>query len=573
MLKKFYPLIGIISIISLSILISCNQKPLEKSNTLKIRITDDANSLNPLKARGEISNYICSQIFQTLIYFDYQSNKPIGVLAKGMPTTKKTDSTTTFTYSLRDNISFDQQNRITNDDILFSFKLAICPGIVPKGSAAYYSFIDSLYFPTKSELKIQTHGDYFLNKYFTGDFFILPKHVYDPSGVLDLFSISDLRKDSILENSLELKAFTNSFNDIKFEKDQNYIKGSGPYEILEWTSNQRIILKRKENWWAANIENESVLFQQNQEKIQYEIISDNNTAISAFKSGKVDFIKTINPNIFAELQTNNSYQTAKETKSGYEYLAFNLNKPILNNIKIRKAIAHLINKQELIDKIHLGNAKETNSPISSYHTEYINSNLKTLEFSVDSAISILNEIGWKDSDNNGILDKTIGTNLQELSFEYLFNSNDDKRKSFGIILQNRAKSIGIEIKLTAVDWPTYLEKIRSGDFDIFYGSKGSAPIPPDLYTSFHSNSTNNGRNYSNYRSAISDSLIEEIRNTDSDIKRIQLYKKLQELLQKDLPVIFLVEPMETFLYSQTLKPILTSPVRPNYWAPSIEFKD
>ena len=131
-----------------------------------------------------------------------------------------------------------------------------------------------------------------------------------------------------------------------------------------------------------------------------------------------------------------------------------------------------------------------------------------------------------------------------------FVSSFCDQELIGILVQNRAKSIGIEIKLTAVDWPTYLEKIRSGDFDIFYGSKGSAPIPPDLYTSFHSNSTNNGRNYSNYRSAISDSLIEEIRNTDSDIKRIQLYKKLQELLQKDLPVIFLVEPMETFLYSQ-----------------------
>mgnify|MGYP001571922499 CR=1 len=96
------------------------------------------------------------QLFQTLIAFDYESNQTVGVLAKGMPEEKKLDSTTLFTYQLRENSKFDSIHPVTKEDILFSFKLAICPGIVSKRQAAYYEFIDSLYFTSETELNIIT---------------------------------------------------------------------------------------------------------------------------------------------------------------------------------------------------------------------------------------------------------------------------------------------------------------------------------------------------------------------------------------------------------------------------------
>lgn len=574
MLKNFYHKNALLFLLSLTVIFSCDQEQETKRKTLKIRVNADANSLNPLKARGETSNYICMQIFQTLISYDYKTNKAVGVLAKDLPQEEKLDSSTTlFTYKLREGISFDSVHPVTPNDILFSFKLAICPGITTKGGSAFYDFIDSLYFPNKNELKVLTHGNYFLNKYFTGDFFILPQHIYDPSGVLNSYSISDLRKDSILEKNQDLQAYSEFFNDIKFEKDINFIKGSGSYEIEEWQSNQRIILKKKPNWWAANLTNESKLFDQKIERIQYEIISDDNTALAAFKSNKVDLIKSIKPKDFKDLKADGNYPTTQKIKSGYQFLAFNLNNPLLSNRDIRKALAYLINKQELIDKVHYGNANKTNSPISSYQTDFYNQNLIKYEFSLDSATNILNRLGWTDSDNDGILDKQIGTEKQELRFQYLYNSNDDTRKSFGIILQNRAKSVGIDIQLSPSDWTNYLKRTKSGEFDLYYGSRGIAPIPPDLYYSFHSKSAIRGRNRSNYQSPIADSLMEGIRATDSEELRIKYYLKLQEQINYDIPMVFLLEPMETFVYSKELKPILTSAVRPNYWAPSLEFKD
>ncbi|KAA3653183.1 MAG: hypothetical protein DWP98_00225 [Bacteroidetes bacterium] len=575
MLKKRTISSSLILAILLLCFQSCKQENTNTKNQVIIRVAADANSLNPLKARGEVSNYICMQVFQTLVGYDYENGMPVGIIAEEMPTEKKIDSNTSiFTYTLRNNVRFDSTHALSAEDVLFSFKLAICPGIVSSGGANYYEFIDSLIIDpiNQNQIHIYCHGNYFLNKYFTGDFFILPQFIYDPQNILNQYSIAELRKPDILDNNPELNAYIEFFNQSKFEKDKNFIKGSGPYEIADWQSNQRIILQKKKNWWAAELDSESCLFDQNPPILQYEIISDNTTALTALKSNKIDLIKGINAKAFQELENQTELKTERVVKCAYDYLAFNCNHDLLKDHSIRKALAFLVNKQELIDKLYFGNAKNALSPISSQQKDLINSNLIEYTFSMDSTVSILKANQWTDSDKNGVLDKTIKGELVELSFDYLFNNNDVVRKSFGIILQSRAKSIGIELNLIGVEWSSYLEKLKSGDFDLCYGSVSSAPIPPDLYSSFHSKSANGGRNYSNYQSEEADRLIEAIRNTNSTRQRIKHYHDLQTIINRDLPKVILVEPMETFAYSPQLLPLTTSPIRPNYWAPSIQIK-
>lgn len=490
-----------------------------------------------------------------------------------MPEEKKLDSTTLFTYQLRENSKFDSIHPITKEDILFSFKLAICPGIVSKRQAAYYEFIDSLYFTSETELNIITHGDYFLNKYFTGDFFILPKHIYDEKDLLSQFSIKDLRTDGIDSSSKVLQEFIESFNNTKFKKEQVFIIGSGPYELKTWESNKRIVLSKKKDWWGSSLGEENNLFHQYPNQIQYEIIGDDNSALAALKSGNIDLIKTVPPKEFNKLKENEQLETELAIKSGYDYIGFNIKNKALSFNGVRTALAHMINKAEYIEKVYYGLAKESKTPIPSSQQTLINKNLKTIEFSVDSAKMILTRLGWTDSNKNGILDNSIDGELVELDFTYLFNSNDEKRKSFGLILQKRTKQIGIKINLQAAEWSNYLEQVRNGGFDIFYGSKGMAPIPPDFFPSFHSTAANGGRNYSKYVSSLSDSLIEAIRNSNNAEERIEYFKAFQEQLNNDLPIYVLLEPMETFVYSNKLKPIRTSSIRPNYWAPSIQFKN
>ena len=78
MLKNLYQIAVLLFFFSL-LFSSCNPKTEIKKDTLKVRVSADANSLNPPKARGETSNYICMQLFQTLIAFDYESNQAVGV--------------------------------------------------------------------------------------------------------------------------------------------------------------------------------------------------------------------------------------------------------------------------------------------------------------------------------------------------------------------------------------------------------------------------------------------------------------------------------------------------------------
>ena len=227
----------------------------------------------------------------------------------------------------------------------------------------------------------------------------------------------------------------------------------------------------------------------------------------------------------------------------------------------------------MVENIYYQAAEKTSSPIPSSQKSLINTTLTEYPFSMDSARHILQEENWKDSNGDGILDKVVDGNQTDFSITYVYNTNDEFRKSFGILLQNRAKSVGIDIRIDGVDWSNYLQRLRSGDFDLLYGSKGNPPIPPDLFANFHSSNANGGRNYTNYKSLKSDSLMEAIRLSNSDAERKELYMHLQAEIHQDLPVLFLVEPHETFVYSNQLEQVHISPIRPNYWAPSIKIKE
>ena len=159
-----------------------------------------------------------------------------------------------------------------------------------------------------------------------------------------------------------------------------------------------------------------------------------------------------------------------------------------------------------------------------------------------------------------------------MKFTYLYNAGNDSRKAVGLILKDRAKSIGMEIDVQSLEWSSFLERLRLGDFDLFMHGSASPSLPQDFKSSYHSSSTDGGRNYVNYKSKEADSLIDLIRNTTDESKRNELYKSFQAQINQDIPIIFLLSPYEKFAYSNRLNTIKSSTVRPNYWAPSLLLK-
>ncbi len=524
-------------------LAACKPEEKQENTELVIALKHDANALNPLHAKGFTANYLCMQLFQPLVGIDYQTNHLVGILAKRAPKVfSNPNGHLCYEYVLRRNAKFDNGETISASDVLFSFKLVNLEGTGYPGASSFYRFIDSIY-TNKDTIRFLTQQTYFLNIYSTGDFFILPASVYDPENILEQYSLQQIRNYS--EQDTLLTQFIESFNTQKFDKDSEFISGSGPYRIKQWESQDHIILERKDTWWGQQDSPENTYFQNQAKYIKYLFIPEEGTQISAFKSGQIDLLMGIEGKTLNQL-LDLGFRSKKQVKTAYEYIGFNMSSKALQDLSIRRSIKEKIDKHFILEKVYQNAGSLIHHPI------------------LDSSI-------LPQQPSSVSLD--FKPSLSEhLELDLLFNTNDESRKTLALWLKQELEKSKITINLDGKEWTAYLNALRSGNFDLFIGSVQSAPIPPDFYTGFHSDNREKGRNYTNYTSREADSLIESIRACLDKKRRDSLYQAFVHQLEKDIPIICLFRPHESFVYSDRIKNLETSEYRPNFWAPSIELR-
>jgi peptide/nickel transport system substrate-binding protein len=566
-----------LSILILSLLSCVPQQREETKRAIIIGETADAASLNPLSLRGELSQILSLQLFQPLLSIDFATEEVVGILAKTTPEIS-IDSlgNQLLTYNLREEARFDNGETITAKDVLFSLKMNICPQVENDHGADYFNFIQKVQLYPDEPLKITFHCQGVSNLYelASGGLVIIPSYHYDPDGLIKSFSYERLLSDTTLKQNDTIRLLAKRVNAANFAFDPAYIKGSGAYRLTEWQKGQRLVLEKKQAWWGDAIENGNTFFIANAPALQYEIIPDQTTALSALQSSSIDFLRKLSSKEFQKLQSagRSDIITRSVAKHGYHYLGFNTNEILLQDPRVRKAIAYVLPKEAVRDQIYLGQAALTHVPLSPHLNSLINDTLKAYPYSPEKASMLLLEAGWRDSNEDGILDRSINGERQDLHLEYHYNSGNEQREAIGLLLKQELANIGIELDISSIEWSVYLQKLRSNELDLFLGEVVSLPVVPDYSSAFHSSSANGGRNYANYQNPQVDSLIEAIRHELDPQRQQILIHRFQELIHHELPYLPLLSPNEQLAYSNRLKEVNVYAVRPHVWLPELMLK-
>ena len=554
---------------------SCVQeksKSQSENKTIIIREQADATTLNPVGSGDRLSVYLSFQIYQSLIGIDYKTAELVGILAEDEASiTQDAEGNMLLSYSIRPEAKFDNGRSITVEDVLFSLKLNICPLVNNMGGPHYYDFIDEVIFSDvhSKSFSFKCNDKAVLNLFRSGDFSILPYEVYDSSRILKNYALIDLKNNKELEDDENIIEFARAFNDKILSSNSNLAVGSGAYELEKWEKNERIVLKKKAAWWGHDLRDENSFFIANANRLQYEIINDGITALTALKSSKVDFMNDIPSNNWDNVKENENLTTETIAKYGYSYLGFNLNNQLLSQLEVRQAIASALPLNDIIKTVFNDHAVVNRLPLPLQMKKLRNDTIKFSPYNLEASKEILKNSNWEDSDNNGILDKVIEGKQMELKFNYHYNTGNEGRKSIGLILKNELKKIGIELNVTGLEWTSYLKKLRGNEADLFVNGLSSAPIPPDFTGTFHSKSANGGRNYANYQNPKADSLIEAMNIEQNEEKRIHLIYTFQEIIAQDMPYLILLTKMERIAYSNQLKSVNIYPQRPHFWAPEL----
>src|SRR6185436_4040068 len=116
-------------------------------------------------------------------------------------------------------------------------------------------------------------------------------------------------------------------------------------------------------------------------------------------------------------------------------------KPGLGEKKVRQALAHLTDRDRIIQRVMLGLAEKVDSPVYRFSEEY-NQDIKGYDFDPAKAAKLLDEAGWIDRDGDGVREKTIDGKPTPLRFEIVSNSGNAIRKNIGLIIVSEFRRAG-----------------------------------------------------------------------------------------------------------------------------------
>ncbi len=532
----------------------------------------DAEKLNPTVTNDATANGIYIYIFENLLEIDRVTYELKPLVAKSMPVIS--DDHLTYTFDLKENVTFSDGAPLTGEDIIFTVKVIKNPFSDAQSLRNYFVDVKSVELVDGNKYKVRFNmtRPYFRAVYSIGDMEIIPKHILDKDKVTDKFGWQDLDealKTFDAKKYPEMQKYADFINSQEVSRDAKYLVGSGPYVLDKWITGQSLTLKRNENYWdKKEIPNYPL-------KLIFKTIKDQNAAIVAAKNKEVDQMQVYQPTDFVENVKNPEQFNLKKAlviEPAYNYIAWNNKSPIFSDKKVRWAMSYAINRKAIIDKIVYGMA----TPIQSHFfikSKFLNTDLPEIPFDIEKSKSLLSEAGWKDTDGDGILDKVIDGKKTDFKFTFINNTNP-KRKNVILILIEQLKQIGIDASIQEYEWSVFLDKLKKHDFDACFAGWQLTVTPDDPFQIWHSSqATGEGSNHISYMNPESDKLLEENRLEFDDTKRMEILKKWQKVIYDDQPVTFLWSEPVRYLYSDRFRnarwyAFPDSPLMNEWWVPS-----
>jgi peptide/nickel transport system substrate-binding protein len=560
-------------VISISFLNSCSSY-VPQNTEVRVHNLSDPDMLNPINYQAADAGYILGILFPSLLQVDFRNNQEIiPVLAESRPQLEKMEGgKLKITYTIRKEAVWDNGTPVTAKDVEFTIKVIKNPKVKNENNKPYYEFIEDIQIDPADPKKfsLTCNSVYILAETSSGDYGVLPEYFYDPKGLMKGFTIPQMNKDKDqLANDPKINDFANDFNSEKRMREPEFICGCGAYKFVEWKTGQRIVLEKKKNWWGESLVNVNCYFEAFPNKVIYQTINDQTSALVSLKAGNLDVMYGIKPKDYVELTTNEkvkqNFNLQTPPSLQYTYLGINTKLPKFKDKRTRQALAHLVDVDKMIHVVVYDLAERVTGFVHPSMKKNYNSDLKPYTYDVALAKKLLADAGWKDSNGDGTLDMMIDGERVDLTIKFTVNAGNDSRKQVALMFQEEARKVGIQVDVIPQEWSVYLEKQKKHEFEMFYGAWIATPTPNDPKQIYHSESANNGSNYVSFGTPESDAIIDSIRVELDEEKRAVLYKKLQAILYEEVPYIYLWAPTEKMAISKKFTNTETSLMRPGFW--------
>ena len=460
----------------------------------------DISGLIPNITSDSASHEIGGLIYANLIRTDKEL-RPEGELAERWDISK---DEMTITFYMRHGVKWHDGEDVTAEDVDFTFRYMIDPK-TPTAYGEPFRQVRRAEVVDRYTYRV-TYEKPYAPALLSWGLWILPRHILEPAWKAGV--------------------------DLRTTRQNRFPVGSGPYRFGEWKTGEKIVVQANPDYF----EGRPYL-----RRVVYRVIPDQSTIFLELKARNID-LASLTPIQYrrqtefpAFLKVFHRYQYLSNS---YAYLGFNLLDARFQDKRVRQAMAHAINKQEIIEGVLLGLGRPAVGPYKP-GTWWYKDDVKTFPFDPERAKALLAEAGWRRARADGILEK----DGKPFSFTIRTNQGNAVRQQTAEIIQRRLRAVGIDAKIHIVEWAAFINTfIRKKDFEAIILGWGLG-LDPDQYEIWHSSQTGPEElNHISYKNPKVDELLEAGRRTFNQEKRTAIYGEMQEVLAEDQPVIFLYVP-------------------------------
>ena len=306
--------------------------------------------------------------------------------------------------------------------------------------------------------------------------------------------------------------------------------GTGPFRFGEWKTNEFIRLKKNPAYFLGSPWLDSIVFR---------VLPDPLTLQLAFQTRQVDFWN-VDPWAVKGLQGDPRFDLFSSPGNAYNYIGWNLRRPMFQDLKVRQALARAVNVPQMIRYILYGHGVQSTG-IFTPQMWFFDPSEKPLPYDPRAAGKLLDEAGWKPGPD-GIRVK----DGKRFSFTLLANNGNEVRRDIATLVQDDLKQIGIEVKVEIYEWAVLLKRfVNKGEFDAIVLGWGLG-YDFDQYSIWHSSQTHPEElNFVGFSDPKVDRLLTDLRQEYARPEIIRIAGQLQATIYDQQPYLFLFVPEGT----------------------------
>ena len=390
------------------------------------------------------------------------------------------DDNLTWTFTLRSGVRFHNGRALVADDVVYSFNRVMSEGL----NGWRFGAVDTISAPDASTVVITLKQP-------------SPNLLVAIAGFKGMAIVA---KETVADGSIGTLPV-----------------GTGPFRFVSRSPDEGIVLEKNADYWRSD-EGLPKL-----DGIRFIQIPDAGTKLTALRTGEVHWIDSVPPQDITSLSGEAGIIVGRVPGGDYHYFALNQNRAPFDDVRVRRAIATAINREEIAEAAQFGAATANQTAIPASNAAWYFRYAPYASGDVEAARKLLAEAG-----------------VSDLTVQFLVTSDFPETVTEAQVIAAELAPAGITVEINDVDFSTWLAMEGEGDFDAFMLSWVGNIDPDDFYYAQHHST--GGFNFQGYANPEVDRLLDAARVETDQAARKALYDQAAKLIVDDASYIYLYNP-------------------------------